>query len=186
MLTKPRPMNPMLAGDDVRMLHSDSDLSIGCANDLFIILFTDRTTVQGVQCIANAFEEYSKGRSGCDVAVITIIERRAKMPSPGSREALAQVLKDISSHVMISGVAFEGDGFVAASIRGVVVGLTLMARQPYPHRVLKNVFEVSRWIESEYGSIGKRFNGRAIERAVSTFRDRVARLGVQRSGTHPI
>lgn len=160
------------ARNGVRLLHLDRDVATGCDDDLFITLWRERTTIEGVRIVARTFTEYAEDRAR-DVALLTVIERQAKMPSPGSREPLAGFLRDAGSNVLISGVAFEGDGFIAASIRGVVVGLTMIAHQPYPHRVFKDIVESSRWIESERTSIGKHFDAKRLQRFASAFRDMV-------------
>lgn len=159
--------------DGVTVLHVDHDIATGYDNDLFSVMWRDRTTVEGVAILARTFAEYAKNRDR-DVALLTIIERHAKMPSPGSREPLAQYLKDAGSNVLISGVAFEGDGFIAASIRGVVVGLTMLAKQPYPHRVFKDVAEASRWIETERSTVGKHFRAKDIQSFATRFRSVVS------------
>jgi hypothetical protein len=160
--------------DGVTVLHVDRDLATGYCNDVFSVMWRDRTTVEGVAILARSFAEYAKNRVR-DTAMLTIIERHARMPSPGSREPLAQYLKDAGSNVLISGVAFEGDGFLAAGIRGVVVGLTMLAKQPYPHRVFRDVAEASRWIEAERMTIGKHFRAENIQSFATRFRTTIAR-----------
>lgn len=161
---------------ETEILHVDHDLALGAENDIFFILWRDRTTVEGVAALARTFADYTQTRSR-EFAMITIIEPKAKMPSPGSREPLAKFLGEAGDKVLISGVAFEGDGFIGASIRGVVVGLTMLARQPYPHRVFKDVVDASRWIEAERARIGKHFPAKDIQAAAASFRELL--LGTQ-------
>ena len=72
--------------------------------------------------------------------------------------------------LIFSGVAFEGSGFMAASVRSVVVGLTLLAKQTYPHRVFPNVKEASFWIELESEKLGSRFDSEETQAQVASFR----------------
>jgi hypothetical protein len=115
--------------------------------------------------------------------LVTIIEPDAKMPEPGSREVLAQLLKGLSDRVVMSGVAFEGDGFVAASVRGIVMGLTAMARQPFPHRVFASIKELALWFESKAGEVGGVFPAAQTILDVSDFRQCLRTAVLQRSNT---
>ena len=60
------------------------------------------------------------------------------MPPAASRNELAATLRG-ASFIKASAVAFEGQGFRAAAVRGVVTGLTALARQPFPHKVFAHV-----------------------------------------------
>jgi hypothetical protein len=59
---------------------------------------------------------------------------------------------------------------MAASIRSVVVGLTLLARQAFPHRVFKSVADATAWIEGEHLRIGAHFKARELQAITATFR----------------
>jgi hypothetical protein len=161
---------------DVTVRYCDADLALGASNDLYFVLWRCRTTVEGVQTLGANLLDFAKNRSK-ELALVTIIEQRAKMPDLGTREPLARVLRSVSGQVLVSGVAFEGDGFLAASIRSVVIGLTLIARQPYPHRTFASVEEVSFWFESERKRIGKHFDSGETQAVVAKFRRTVARYG---------
>lgn len=153
----------------VKVLHSDSDILVGISDDVFAVVFRDRTTVEGLNRIFRAFEDATRYR-GRELALLTIIQSNARMPSTGTREPIARWLREVSEKVLISAVVFEGDGFVAASVRSVVVGLTMLARQAYPHRVFPSVKEASEWFESEEPRLGKLFDAISIQLAVARFR----------------
>lgn len=159
---------------DAEVLYCDSDVALGAAGDVFFILWRDRTTVEGVSHLRRTFDEHTRS-FGRELALVTIIEAKAKMPSPGSREPLAEWLRDAGSKILISGIAFEGNGFLAAGVRGVVVGLTMLARQPYPHRVFKSVELATQWMEAGEPRVGKHFDAKVLQRSVSKFRMLVAR-----------
>lgn len=160
--------------NDVRLVHLDNDMAVGTGNDIYVVIWRDRTTSEGVSVIAKTFSEYAKSHSR-EVALITVIEPKARMPSAECRAALARTLAATSPYVLISAVAFEGEGFVAASIRGVVVGLTMLARQTFPHRVFKTVAEAADWIESERFVIHKDFKAYEIRSQVASLRRLVLR-----------
>jgi hypothetical protein len=160
----------------VKLLHSDSDILVGISEDVFAVVFRDRTTVEGIARIFRAFDEATRYR-GRELALMTIIQADARMPSTGTREPIARWLRDVSEKILISAVVFEGDGFVAASVRSVVVGLTMLARQTYPHRVFRDVKEAAEWFETEEPRLGKLFDASSIQHSIARFRRAADRPG---------
>ena len=157
------------AGLDVRLAHLDHDVAIGTGNDLYVVIWRDRTTHEGIHAIAQTFSDYARNRAR-EIALITIIEQNAKMPSSECRTELAQTLAATSPYVLISAVAFEGSGFVAAGIRSVVIGLTMLARQEFPHRVFSTVALAADWIEAEHLSSRKTFKSCELQSQVTSLR----------------
>lgn len=158
---------------EVQLRYLDSDVGIGFADDLFVVIWRDETTVEGVARASAEFRSYSASRTR-ELAMLAIVEPGAKMPDAEARACMARFLDDARDRLLISAVAFEGQGFVAAGIRGVVVGLTMIARQPYPHRVFASVVEAAKWMESEQQRIGKRFSSSRIRVSVERLRDVIA------------
>ncbi len=158
-----------------RILYCDRDMACAHQDELFMLLWRDRTTIEGVKILSQHLEQFARERER-GLALITIIEQNARMPASGTRESMAKLMRRIGTKFVISGVAFEGDGFMAAGIRGVVTGLTLIAQQPYPHRVWKNVREVGEWFECEAPRIQRLFVGSEVERSVRGFRRAVTEL----------
>ena len=68
------------------------------------------------------------------------------MPSSEVRTALARFMTEGARVIRSSAVAFEGAGFRAAAVRGVVTGLTMLARQPYPHKVFATMTDAAQWL----------------------------------------
>lgn len=167
----PNPESPQL-------LYWDSDMALGSSSHLFFCLWRNRTTPAGVAKFAAVIREYARDHEP-DIGIITIIEPGAKMPEPGAREALSKLLKTQGGKVVISAVAFEGDGFMAAAVRGVVVGLNSLARQPFPHRVFANIQEISTWFEAKQAEVGVAFPAAETRRYEAEFR---RQLGVAVEG----
>lgn len=86
-------------------------------------------------------EEHRQG-----IGVLTIIEPDAKPPGADARSALSTMFKTVADGVAISAVVFEGSGFGASLVRSVATGLTLVARQPFPHRVFSGVESAAEWV----------------------------------------
>jgi hypothetical protein len=167
--------SPQVEG--VRLISWDPDLALGASQRMMFCIWRDRTTLQGVNMLSTVTQECTLGHKN-DMAILTIVEPHAKMPEPGTREGLARLLKDLSGKVVISGLAYEGDGFMAASVRGIVIGLTALAHQPFAHRVFANVVEIAHWFESKQKEIGVLFPAERTIAEVSEFR-RLLRVAVE-------
>jgi len=80
-------------------------------------------------------------------------------------------MRDASDIIKASGVVFEGSGFRAAAVRSVVISLTMLAGQKYPHKVFANLIETAVFLEREVGSVlAAGFTARSLEDGVSAIR----------------
>lgn len=127
------------------VITSVPDQSVATWGDAFIIIFHGNTTVPGVRAIDEAVTAFTRARPN-GIGIVTIVEETAPMPPSDAREALVSALEAISGTVKVSAVAFEGTGFRAAAVRSVVAGLTMVARQAYPHKVFATVEEAMAWM----------------------------------------
>jgi hypothetical protein len=152
----------------------DEDIGIGTAKDVFVVVWRERTTLETVARACSEFQSYANSW-GRELAMMVVVEEHAKMPDPGAREAIASFLATASDKLVIAALVYEGQGFVAASIRGVVIGLTLLARQPYPYRVFASVGEAAQWFFENENRIGRRFSAENITSDVMTLRRRMTR-----------
>ena len=81
------------------------------------------------------------------------INRKSMMPErPAGKRALRAAIANFlgtADYIRGSGVAFEGTGFRAAAVRSIVSGLTMLARQPYQHKVFDAVPTTMAWLVPE-------------------------------------
>jgi hypothetical protein len=125
------------------VLHSEYDFAVGKHGPVFIVAWRHETTVEGMKRVASLF-------SSCrflpqSAGLFTIIDPDAPLPNNEARDAGAQFMRASSAEIAVSAVVFEGAGFRNAAVRAVVTGLTLLARQPFPHRVFSNTGQAARW-----------------------------------------
>jgi hypothetical protein len=113
-------------------------------DQLCLIIWTGETTEATIQ-VAEAHVADLARQPG-HLLLMNVIEEGAPMPSSRARKALAAVLGRFADAIAASAVVCEGVGFRAAAVRGVVTGLTLIARQPYPHKAFPTVETASRWL----------------------------------------
>lgn len=136
---------------NAEIIETGPDQTLAFWGDTFIIIFHRNTTVPGVAALANAASRFAEARPN-GIGTVTIVEETAPMPPSDARAALAKALDDHSERVRVSAVAYEGTGFRAAAVRSVVAGLTMVARQPYPHKVFATVEEAMVWMAPQLPS----------------------------------
>lgn len=112
---------------------------------VFICIWRHETTAEGVRALSDRFSDFARTHPA-GVALLTIVEPNAPVPEGHVRDALAGFMRRSATALKTSAVVHEGTGFRAAAVRGVVTGLTLLARQPFPHRIFATVPEGCRWL----------------------------------------
>lgn len=155
------------------VVYSDPDVALGCCRDMFFVLWKHRTTVQNVATLGDCFDRFARNRSK-ELALVTIVSIGAeRSPSSEARRKLAAWLGEASNRLLISAVVFEGDGFLAAVIRGVVTGLTLLAKPNCPHRVVASVWDAGAWFQSSTAGGPRVLKRDYVMARVSEFRQAV-------------
>jgi hypothetical protein len=139
---------------------------VGTWHDVSVAVWRKETTVEGIRASEQCFEEVcSRYPSGA--YMLTVVEETASLPPPEVRRALTAVLHR-SKRVVLSAVVYEGKGFRAAAVRGVVTGLTVLTRLPYPHTICASVSDAVCWFDSMGKS--KSWTGAALAQALDDAR----------------
>jgi hypothetical protein len=153
----------------VELLHCDPDLALGTSKDIFFCLWRDKTTLPGVEKLRTTFASYARDRDG--TALVTTIAAGADLhPTAAARDELAAWLRSVGDQLVISALVFEGSGFMAATVRSVVTGLTLLARQPFPHKVFGDIDAATLWFEDATKTSAKKYDAERVREAARTFR----------------
>jgi hypothetical protein len=111
------------------------DFMLASCGPVFIVEWRVNTTMEGCRALRTECERFGRTQPG-GVGLLTIINANAPAPGASERVAIADFLRAGSSYIKSSAVVVEGQGFRAALVRGVVTGLTLLAKQAFPHRVI--------------------------------------------------
>jgi len=127
---------------------STHDYVFATWREIFLTVWCDKTTVEGVQEGRRIFAEHLKANPS-GVLVLTIVDERAPMPDGEARDALGELLKSGAKQTKKSAVVFEGAGFRAAAVRSVVTGITVFSRPPFPHKIFGTVDEATQFLEGE-------------------------------------
>jgi hypothetical protein len=148
-----------------------SDYALATFRDLYIVIWHRNTTMTGAQAVRRGCFAFAESRPK-GVALLTIVEEEAPMPASEPRESLATFMRDASDHIKASAVVFEGTGFRAAAVRSVVVGLTMLARQKYPHKVFSGLIEATAWMERELAAakLAESFTAQELGDAIASLR----------------
>jgi hypothetical protein len=155
---------------DWRILRNQADFAIAVYRDVFVLVWRHDTTMEGCAAVRHDLFEMAQTRPK-GLALITIVEELAPMPPAESRQELAKILTDASDHIRASAVVFEGTGFRAAAVRSVVVGLTMLARQKFPHKVFGNLPDAASWMHATWGdSLENGCSVAQLERAIVDIR----------------
>jgi len=156
-----------------RILHHDDDVCTAIWRDVFVIIWRRNTTIEGVKaCDRTLTEARPDLPKGC--GALTIVEPGAPMPSAEAREALSLFLREAGDVIQLSAVVYEGAGFRAAAVRSVVTGISLVAKQPFPHKVFATVAAASSWMAPSL-PVGPAAS-RDVIQAVADLREDLARL----------
>jgi hypothetical protein len=159
----------------VQLLAIERDYCFASWNHVFILIWRHDTTLEGLKALDKAMREHET-RCPEGSGLLTIIEQGAPMPSSEVRTAMARFLTELARFIKISAVAFEGAGFRAAAVRGVVTGLTMLARQPYPHKVFATMPEAAQWLGRSLRETAKlEVDSESLVKALGELRERVAK-----------
>jgi hypothetical protein len=130
----------------VRTTYLDDNCCAAFHRNVNMIVWGKQTLPGTVERCSLALSELGRAHPG-GLGMITIVEPDSELPSPEARSALAKLLHDAGTYnVKRSAVAQEGEGFRAAAVRGVVTGLSLLAKHPYPHQLFTNVETALAWL----------------------------------------
>jgi hypothetical protein len=110
------------------------DYALASWQQIFAVIWRRETTASGAEDLRTKCGEFARANPR-GIGLLTIVETGAPLPSSAERKSIADFLAGGSSFIRCSAVIFEGSGFRAAAVRSVVTGLTLMARQAYPHKI---------------------------------------------------
>jgi hypothetical protein len=85
------------------------------------------------------------GRSPRPLAVLTIIDSRARAPDETSKKAIRSAVSRHCNNICAFAYVVEGHGFGAAAVRSALSLISLAARYPFPQKVFANVPAATPW-----------------------------------------
>ena len=136
------------------------------------IVWRGETTLEAVATLRAACGELANAQPQ-GIGVLTIVGPNAPLPAHAARKAIAKVLAEGSALIKCSALVIEGSGFRASAVRSVVTGLTLLAKQPFPHQVC--TVEEAAGLFSQYlqGPSGRALTQSALRSGIDELRQLV-------------
>ncbi|HEX6244142.1 MAG TPA: hypothetical protein VFZ61_24670 [Polyangiales bacterium] len=159
-------------------VHIDRDHVVATWRNVFICVWRHQTEEQAVRNLKPVIEAL-KAAHPRGIAMVTVVEPDADLPTPGARQALPKLFKEVAKGVACSALVFEGEGFRAAAVRALTTTFNMLAAQPFPHRVFPTVDAAEAMLMALLPSSaqGERLERGQLEQAVGGFRARLDAFG---------
>lgn len=150
-----------------RVIHDDEGLQIAVWSRVFINRWRTVATVERLVALGEHQRALVRATADKRIAVLTVLEDESgAMPSGPARKEAEAVAKSVRDAVALQAQVVEGDGFVAASIRALLSGISLAIRAPYPNKVFKRVDEALPWVEDQLRRAGYAQDAAGVAAAV--------------------
>lgn len=163
---KPRVLrSPRMDPQAAQVLSSESPLVLGHWKNFFVVVYTGALTESDVRRLLPTFERFAR-TAPKPIGLYIVVEEQVPLPAQPVREEMAHFMKSVGPHVRASALVQEGDGFRAAAVRSVAIGINLVARQPYPHKVFASSLEAAQWLATSFPEI----QPQELTRAVASIR----------------
>jgi hypothetical protein len=150
-----------------RVIHDDEGLQIAVWSRVFINRWRTVATLERLVVHGEHQRALVKATADRRIAVLTVLEDESgAMPSGPARKEAEAVAKSVRDAVAVQAQVVEGGGFVAASIRALLTGITLAIRAPYPNKVFKTLDEALPWFEEQLLRAGYEQDAAGVAAAV--------------------
>jgi hypothetical protein len=149
-----------------RILSEDEAHVAALCNRVFVVVWKGEITIPAVAALGEGLRDVSEATRGGRLGTLSVLAAGPPMPTAEARDRAIVIMRELP--IAYVAIVYEGTGFAAAAIRGVVTGVALVVGSTLPMRVLATVADAARWAEAtapEYASAPE------LEAAVSWLRD---------------
>jgi hypothetical protein len=151
------------------IVEKDDNYVLASWQQIFAVVWRQDTTLEGAQALQRECCKFAT-KHPRGIGLLTIVSEKAPMPASPVRQAVADFLGQGSTYIKCSAVLMEGTGFRAAAVRSVVTGLTMLAKQAYPHRVCSLPDAVTLLAKTLPVASGRAVNPTALRTAIDELR----------------
>jgi hypothetical protein len=131
----------------------DADSVLGVCENVVVMHWHLHTTEAKVRALHEVVQrtglQYKAG-----IALIQIPGPNASVPGAEARRLLGELLRTASPALISSSLVLIGTGFRMSAARALATGLTLIARQKFPHVVHASIAEASEFHSSALRAAG--------------------------------
>jgi hypothetical protein len=161
-----------LPAESWKLVSKEADYALAHWQQVFAVFWRRETTVEGARELARSCAAFAATQPR-GIGLLTIVESGAPLPASAARNEIAEFLASGSRFIKCSAVVFEGSGFRAAAVRSVVTGLTLMAKQAYPHKVCSLEDAISMFERILPEATGRAVSGNELRSSLEEVRKRI-------------
>jgi hypothetical protein len=177
----------MLRGSDIptiTRLYADSHQATAVIGPIGIVVWrgvTTPTAVARVRAAGLAALELSPGGIG----MIGVVEHGAQLPDAECRKLSAQVNDELAQMGAVGLAAvMPMSGFTGACMRGVVTGLSLLARSRYPFRAYETSADACSWLSTLLGN--SKTNWKVSASLLDDLREEYRKIWSDRPDARPV
>jgi hypothetical protein len=111
-------------------------------------------TIESANALGKHLEANGKRVGAGKLIEVTLLDRQISMPDAQVRKALDAMVPMLAPYYGCVTAIFEGSGFKAGMIRGVLTGFQLISRLSYPHKIFATVDECASWVYPHAQTLG--------------------------------
>jgi hypothetical protein len=112
---------------------------------VFVVVWKQAITTSAVIALGNALHEAAAVSPGGRVGTFSVVERGYALPTSEARDQMIAAMRGSPIAFML--VMYEESGFVAAAIRGILTGISLIAGPAMPIHLSATVADGAQWVE---------------------------------------
>src|SRR5262249_26282942 len=113
--------------------------------DIFVVAWRQVTSVAAAMRMARTFRQFAAHHDR-GVTILVVIEDSSGLPDAATRDLLARDLKKHEPFTRQLALVYEGEGFRAAAVRSIMVGLQMLSKQTVPTKTFANLPAAVKWL----------------------------------------
>jgi hypothetical protein len=144
------------------VVRSTLDFGAGVAGRLVAVAWKRTTQAADISFTSSLLKTAHAGKSQ-PLVFLQFVPATAQPPASREREAVAKLLSESAGILSHSATVYVGQGFRAAMVRSIIIGINALARQPYPIRIFSTLSEAASWIEHNRADLPARLTTNLVE-----------------------
>jgi hypothetical protein len=131
------------------LIEHTGELLVGAEGNVLLVAWLGTPSLPGARVLANASLELARAHP-TGIAHLNLIAKTSSTRSlpEDARGAILDLLNDPAHKLVASATVFGDGGFLAATIRGVLAGLTMLARTRAPVKVVASISQAEEILRS--------------------------------------
>jgi hypothetical protein len=156
---------------ELRLIHQDEAIAIGAQGNVLYIVWLGAIEPAGVDRLSAASKDLARAHPA-GIVHLNLIATGIGLTAldDEARRRIGALLEDPASGLVASAIAYTETGFLAATVRGVLAGLALLARGGPKLRFFGELHEAETWLRGELSGPGRSMPPGTITRGVASLR----------------